>query len=168
MTQARVDACFLVVGFSTTGQDAGDDLSRAHAYMERKDIGKFSLCDCALHRGVHGQGHGEYSRLRMALPDMRTSGKTDEGTYRPEPVAADPDGSTQGTPKALRKRLARRFAVIGPQHNFRVTLNDTEISPAARDYYAKLQNPWTYGNPDKVVEQRSQLDRSPDVRPIPR
>ena len=46
----------------------------------------------------------------------------------------------------LRRRLARRFSVIGATHYFRVLVNGAEITVSDRDYYPKLQFVWYYGD----------------------
>jgi len=45
---------------------------------------------------------------------------------------------------ALRKRLARRFSVIGDTHKFRIDVNGTSIAITDRDYFHKVQFIWTY------------------------
>ena len=85
---------------------------------------------------------------------------TDQSVYyNPQPVAGGNVDIDKGTKiklasmkrqlyrsePALRRRLARRFSVIGPEHNFSVILDGQEVTVEDRDYYSKLQYIWTYG-----------------------
>jgi hypothetical protein len=58
---------------------------------------------------------------------------------------------TIATSKAVRKRIARRFSILGEQHSFKVFIDGQEVVPADRDYYDKLQYVWTYGDQTEVV-----------------
>ncbi len=46
--------------------------------------------------------------------------------------------------KALRRRLSRRFSVIGEQYDFEVKINNKPIQIADRDYFHKIQFLWDY------------------------
>ena len=69
---------------------------------------------------------------------------------------------TIGTERALRTRLARRFAILGARHNFTVKVNDVEIKPEDRGYYNSLQYLWNYG--DGLLVDHISLDRDPEIR----
>ena len=68
---------------------------------------------------------------------------------------------------ALRRRLARRFSVIGVSNKFRVILNGTPISTEDRDYYKKLQYIWTFGEEGErvaaLIPQVKKIERSPKL-----
>ncbi len=97
----------------------------------------------------------------MLLSAIRESITADADTYEPEPVPTEEVQvqGDQGTrivltdlkrrlthaKAALRKRLARRFSIIGEEHEFEVSVNDKPISIADRDYFHKLQYIWVYG-----------------------
>jgi len=53
----------------------------------------------------------------------------------------------------LRTRLARRFSVIGPGNNFKVTLNDSPIKLEDRGFYRDIQLLWTFGNSELEIEK---------------
>ena len=56
-------------------------------------------------------------------------------------------------PAALRKRLARRFSIIGEEHNFKVCIDGDPVEITDRDYFHKLQYLWYYGDEsEKYVE----------------
>ncbi len=56
------------------------------------------------------------------------------------------------TPKALRKRVARRFQVIETE-SFRVFIDGDEVKVDDREYYEKLQYLWTYGDQKDVIKR---------------
>jgi hypothetical protein len=67
------------------------------------------------------------------------------------------------TTAALKRRIARRFAIIGASNGFRVFIDGVEVAPADRDYYDKIQYLWTYGDQAEVVslcEHSQDFDRS--------
>ena len=153
MTQAEVNDRFLNVGFRRRKIMLGRT-PRGRAPMGRKGIGKLSLFSIAHQVEVHTVKDGERSAFRMSLPDMRRSIEQDQEAYFPEALATDCIDLARGTRfilkdlqkrhtvntvRALRKRLARRFSVIGDRHDFQVCIDGEAITPADRDYYAKLQ-----------------------------
>lgn len=84
--------------------------------------------------------------------------------YKPVPVDAGQIEITKGTritlrnlkkeltnvESNLRKRLARRFSIIGAAHGFNVLVNDAPIGLADRDFYSKLQYVWFLGEESKA------------------
>lgn len=62
----------------------------------------------------------------------------------------------------LRRRLARRFSIIGDQYSFVVKVNDEPVTISDRDYLPKAQMLWIYPSEsdpmfkeDKIIEQCS-------------
>ena len=178
MTQAEVNDRFLNVGFRRRKIMLGRT-PRGRAPMGRKGIGKLSLFSIAHQVEVHTVKDGERSAFRMSLPDMRRSIEQDQEAYFPEALAADCVDLARGTRfilkdlqkrhtvntvRALRKRLARRFSVIGDRHDFQVCIDGEAITPADRDYYAKLQYLWHYGDQAAVIELCPRLSREPEDR----
>ena len=128
--------------------------------MGRKGIGKLSLFSIADTIEVQSAKDGESSGFTMSLAEIKDAiddGK--RGVYHPRPL---PEGSVtvmsgtritlsrlkrrlSSTEKNLRRRLARRFSVIGSQHRFSITINGTPVGVEDRDYYSKLQFVWCYG-----------------------
>jgi len=49
------------------------------------------------------------------------------------------------TEAALKKRLARRFSIIGEKHKFSISLNWKIIGLEDRDYFHKIQYLWHFG-----------------------
>ena len=180
MSRAEVNDRFLVVGFRRRDKMPGLT-SSGRSPMGRKGIGKLSLFSIADDVEVHTIKGDERSALRMSLPDIRQKIKDSDanGTYFPEALSEDSVGFKRGsriiltalrrrrtirTEQALRKRLARRFSVIGQQKRFQVFVNDTEITSADRDYYGKLQYLWTYDDQSEVIGLCNNLSRNPEDR----
>ena len=68
------------------------------------------------------------------------------------------------TVEGLKRRVARRFSVIGPKFNFKVIVNGTEIGPDDRGYHNAIQYIWTYGNQSDVVSACKHLARPEEKR----
>ncbi len=58
---------------------------------------------------------------------------------------------------ALRKRLARRFSIIGAAHNFEVTISGEKITPADRGDLPAVQFLWPFGDSDSYLESAPKL-----------
>ena len=74
------------------------------------------------------------------------------------------------TSQALRRRLARRFSIIGARHGFAIYLDGVEITVKDRGYHDKLQYIWTFGERGREissialnVEHRHNLDDQVEV-----
>ena len=114
--------------------------------MGRKGIGKFAAFGIAGEMEVESVQQGATCRFRMnydemlgqepereiAFPALNPTGQVSQGTritlrrirnFRKRAIAIQP----------LRRRLARRFTVIGDRDRFEVTINGESISPIARD-----------------------------------
>ena len=178
MTQAEVNDRFLNVGFRRRKTMPGRT-PRGRAPMGRKGIGKLSLFSIAHQVEVHTVKDGESSAFRMSLPDMRRSIEQEQEAYFPEALSADcvdlargtrfilkdlQKRHTANTVRALRKRLARRFSVIGDRHDFQVLIDGEAITSADRDYYAKLQYLWHYGEQAAIIDLCPRLSREPEDR----
>ena len=141
--------------------DGGQSAELGRPVMGRKGIGKLSLFSIAETIEVHTAKNGQRHGFRMLLSAIRESITTDDDTYEPQPIPAEEvqvygDRGTRivltdlkrrlsHAEAALRKRLARRFSIIGAEHQFEVSVNDESISVSDRDYFHKLQYIWVYG-----------------------
>lgn len=81
-----------------------------------------------------------------------------EEKYRPEPIDTSCIDFDRGTKivlrelkreltnveAGLRKRLARRFSIVGAEHNFQLFINNDEVTPEDRGYYHLLEYIWSY------------------------
>ena len=130
--------------------------------MGRKGIGKLSVFSIADIVEVYSVKNDEKNGFIMNADDIRNifnGDKEKQLSYQPKPIAPENIDIIQGTKIVLknlkrnvrslsfsRKRLARRFSVIGQEYNFSVILNDTPISAQDRDYYDKIEFVWYLGD----------------------
>ena len=151
--------------FLRVGRNRREDEPRTPKHqrpvMGRKGIGKLSLFSIAETIEVQSIKDGRRSGFTMSLPAIKEAIKDKDGgdTYYPDPLADDDVVAKKGTritlrdvPKRLttterhlRRRIARRFSIIDPDHKFSVTLNGSLVSVKDRHYYPLLQYVWHYG-----------------------
>jgi HSP90 family molecular chaperone len=131
MTAKDLNDRFLYVGYRR--RESGlTTTPRDRHVMGRKGIGKLSLFAITETVRVETSKEGSRAGLILRTKDIREQMTSAEGEYHPEPL--DPTGisidvgtritlsdlrirPTQGTVTTLRRRLARRFSIIGPEHN---------------------------------------------------
>ena len=176
MTEAEVNARFLTVGYRRRDKQPGQT-ARGRAPMGRKGIGKLSLFSIAECIDVETVQMGEKSAFRMQLSAMRKAIEDDEGMFRPEPLdksAIDFSHGTRitlsklkrrqtiSTSEGLRKRVARRFSIIGPGNDFEIEINGRTITPADRGYLDRIRYLWTYGDQSAINALCTQVEASED------
>ncbi len=128
--------------------------------MGRKGIGKLSLLSIAKTVEVHSVRDGERNALVLNIDDI-TDAITRKLPYHPKDIACDDSleigtivklkdfkKRLRSTSEHLKKRIARRFGVVGARHNFQVFIDDAEISPTDRGYHDKVQFLWAYSLED--------------------
>jgi hypothetical protein len=166
MTFDEVNERFLRVGYRRRNKCPGPTPKHNRSPMGRKGIGKLSLFSIADIVEVHTFKNGEGNAFRMSLEVMRNEIENASGSYEPDLIEPEPIEGTHGTkiiltglkkrqtirtPLALRKRLSRRFSIIGPKNNFEIYVNEKLVKPADRGYYDKIQYLWTYGDQSEVL-----------------
>ena len=150
---------YLHVGYERRNQEAKTPEFK-RSVMGRKGIGKLSLFSIAQTVQVHSVRdnirHGfimDSKEIEEIITDSR------ERDYHPTEVdLAEIDiargtrivltnmkRKLQWTGRHLRRRLARRFSIIGAQHNFAITLDGEPITIEDREYHDKLQYLWSFG-----------------------
>ncbi len=182
MTEAEVNARFLTVGYRRRDKQPGRT-AKGRAPMGRKGIGKLSLFSIAECIDVETVQAGEKSAFRMSLSAIRQAIDRNEGKYRPEPRdkgRIDFERGTRitlthlkkrqsiSTSEGLRKRVARRFSIIGPGNDFEIKINGHPITPADRGYLDKIRYLWTYGDQSAIkglcVHAEEEEDRTAAVK----
>ena len=148
--------------------------------MGRKGIGKLSLFSIAGVIRVETCDGDESNGLVLSAAKIREQMESgNEGDYHPEPVDApamrrgtriqlgELKRGTRRAERALRKRLARRFSVIGPSHKFDVAINGKLITVEDRDYFNKLEYLWHFGDESKeVADHCSNLEEAFPVNDV--
>ena len=179
MNPQEVNDRFLTVGYRRRDGQPGITRKGRHP-MGRKGIGKlslFSIADDVLIETIKEDDRP--SAFRMSLSDIRKKIEEGGGTvlYHPEVVGDTGIDFARGTritltnlhkrqtirtTEALRKRVARRFSVVGPAYDFRVFIDGEEVQPSDRGYYDKIQYLWTYGDSEEIQALCAKTEHSED------
>ncbi len=166
MNLADVNAKFLTVGYRRRDQPSERVTPKFNrAVMGRKGIGKLSLFSVAECVRVYSIKSGNKNAFKMEVAEIKKKIEKGEATYNPPALQDFPSDLKRGTRivltelkkhvlqtrAALRKRLARRFSVLGSSHNFEIRVDGHPVTIADRDYFHKIQFLWTYGSDTKDV-----------------
>ena len=160
MSVEDLNGKYLRVGYRRRDEDAehGRKTAKGRAVMGRKGLGKLSLFSIADVIEVQSAKDGVKHGFRMSVPGIHQAVQ-DKHTYHPEPLANDALTVAQGTKivlreikrqrlgkgvAALRKRLARRFSIIGQTNGFEITIDGLPITAADRGDLPKAQFLWTF------------------------
>lgn len=170
MNQTDINEKFLTVGYRRR-DEPGEAVTSKHKrdVMGRKGIGKLSLFSIAKIVDVYSIKGKSKNALRMDVDEIKAKIAKGEATYEPEPLKDFPSDLKRGTrivlseikktvfqaEAALRKRLARRFSILGAAYNFAIKVNNVEITVADRDYFHKLQFLWIYGEGGKKAAENA-------------
>lgn len=170
---------FLTVGFKRR-EVLGGKTAKGRSPMGRKGIGKLSIFSIAQIAEVYTIVNGQTTAFRMDREVIRKAiAGTGMDRYKPEELSTWPSDLTTGTRivlsqiskslsgmtiEGLKRRVARRFAVIGPKNGFSVTVNGNVIAPEDRAYHNALQYLWTFGDQSEFVKLCKNLERPADDR----
>lgn len=173
MDVGSINDRFLTVGYEKRRVEGESSARFNRPFMGRKGIGKLSALSVADVVEVHTSDGRERSALRIdkaALEDAITR----KVEYHPEEIAYVGPSTGSGTTlwlrklakrrlgataAALRKRVARRFSVIGHAgtfsgDTFEVLIDGAKIGHADRDDLKSLEYLWEFGNasvPEEAV-----------------
>ncbi len=160
MSVGDLNGKYLRVGYRRREEDAehGCKTAKGRSVMGRKGLGKLSLFSIADAIEVQSAKNGSKHGFRMKVPDIKKAVQ-EKQKYHPEPMGNDALTVTQGTKLvlreikrqrlgrgvvALRKRLARRFSIIGQANGFEIKIDDQPISATDRGDLPKVQFLWTF------------------------
>ena len=161
MTEEEINSKFLKVGYKK--RESGEALSLKYnrPVMGRKGIGKLSLFSIANTIELHSYKEGTVSSLQMTKKEITRQIKENNGKFYPTEIPSI--DITKGTtiiisdlkktnyqPKSLRKRLAKRFSVIGESNKFSVVVDGDPITIKDREYLSKVQFVWQIGDEIKI------------------
>ncbi|MFG0642870.1 ATP-binding protein [Delftia sp. WSY_22] len=157
MDLTSVNKRFLAVGYDKRTSE-GSASQKGRRFMGRKGIGKLSLFSIADSIDIHTQKNGEKHAFTMSVAGIQ-SAIAENITYKPEPIEFD--GPAKGTKiimtslkkrgtsqtiGALRKRVARRFSIIGFKDvggdSFDVEINGSPITHADREDLQNIEFLW--------------------------
>ena len=163
MTIPDMNAKYLRVGYRRREEDKehGKFTAEGRLVMGRKGLGKLSLFSIAKVIEVQSAKGGDAHGLRMTVDGIHRSVKRKESHYCPDPLPTESVTVTKGTKivlrdikrqrlgqgaSALRKRLARRFSVIGEVYDFRIRINRKSITTKDRGDLPIVQFLWRFGS----------------------
>lgn len=165
---------YLRVGYRRRFEDQqlGCITAKGRATMGRKGLGKLSLFSIANQIEVQ-TFHDRFAHgLRMSLEGIQQSVKKSEKSYSPQPLDITEINITKGTKivltdikrerlgrgiNALRRRLSRRFSVIGSKHGFEIILNGKPIDMNDRGDLPVVQFLWEFEGTDLDASSTSNL-----------
>lgn len=168
MSVDDVNNRFLKVGYRRRENGETETPSGRHV-MGRKGIGKLSIFSIAEEVEIHTRNENAAAcGLTMRVDAIRAAmGKDGTGNYAPEAIPAEEitvergtklvlrklkKRVTQATDQALRKRLARRFSILGNEHGFDVFINGQQVGVEDRDYFKHLQYFWSFGDGAEAMQ----------------
>ena len=184
MTVGDANEKYLRVGYERRKREGGTTAGGRQA-MGRKGIGKLSLFAIASTVTIHSAKDGERHGFEMRVKDIEDAIRN-EVAYHPKPVSAAPcpskgtritlsDLKHKSHAAPLRKRLARRFSIIGEIEEFAVTVNGSAIGVKDRGYSENLQYVWAFGcEPAHIIRKangakvfREEVEISLNGRAVP-
>lgn len=174
MSREAVINQFLNVGFKRRTQP-GVLTDKGRPPMGRKGIGKLSTFSIARIVEIYTVQDEERTAFRMDREAIRQQiNQGTKETYRPEELTDWPDNHSGGTriilselsknltamtDAGLRRRISRRFSIIGPKNSFQVFVKNKEITSEDRGYHRILEYVWIYGDQDAFLAGASNLER---------
>lgn len=160
MTLDDINRKFLCVGYQK--RKNGEALTKKfkRPVMGRKGIGKLSLLSIADTIKIYSKKDGEQNAFCLSREDIEREITDKNHVYSPEEIAFEDfqyDNGTKivirkfkkninRTSEFLRRRLARRFSIIG--QDFQINLDGNPITIQDRDFFGKVQFLWPIGNFD--------------------
>lgn len=173
-----INGKFLHIGYQKRKeQEVTPTLNRKP--MGRKGIGKLSLFAIANKIEIHTRKQsGEKEALLLDAEEIReqiiSENRGQEAKpYLPTKVQFDESCPVRGTKikindltklhldgrtiAGLKRRIARRFSIIGQEHNFIVKINGESVTFADRDYFNKARFLFNYG-PNDYSKYCNKLD----------
>ena len=173
MSVDDINQKYLRVGYRRREEDLefGKFTEKGRQVMGRKGLGKLSLFSIAEIIEVRSARGGQSLGFRMSVSDIHKSVQNNESIYLPDPLPSEDVKVQSGTKitlreikrqrlrrgvNALRKRLARRFSVIGEKYNFKVRINCQPITTNDRGDLPIVQFLWAFGEskPDESSTPR--------------
>jgi HSP90 family molecular chaperone len=156
MTQNDINTKYLTVGYQKREMEPNKGITPRFKRdpMGRKGIGKLSVFSIANIVEIYTVCGNESNALQMDADEIEKSIKSNlNEIYRPTPLDPTEEPIDKGTKiilkqlqknittaaTYLRRRVARRFSVIGKSNQFVVHINGEEITPKDRDYYKYIE-----------------------------
>ena len=192
MDQTDINTKYLYVGYQKRDPKRGAlKTPSGRLPMGRKGIGKLSLFSIAEQFAVYSKKENspeqaflmDAEKLKEAIrSEDENTDPSSPGHYHPEAIEFDVDLGDHGTRirierlkkvkltaasvSALRKRIARRFGIVGTRHDFKVFIDGKLVTFADRDYFHKARFIFQYGGYDYVQHCRNLDEDDQSGRPL--
>ncbi len=177
MTLDDINNKYLLVGYPRRIHNEAVTDRYKRKVMGRKGIGKLSLFSIAETITVETNKDKEKNGFVMSKREIDNHiEKKNEQPYEPKQltkfeIEPDKDGTrivltdlkkriNKAHSNYLRKRLARRFSIIGAENDFKVFVNGSPVDITDRDYFHKIQFLWHYGDEsEKYIDLCNNLEK---------
>lgn len=161
MNENDVEHKFLNVGYARRQDNREESPKFKRKVMGRKGIGKLAMFSLANEVSIYTKKEDcnvvalkvNVSELKKAIEkkrdyDTETIADTETFTKKQGTIISlsDLDRDIKTTATYLKKHLARRFSVLGDKFNFKVFINQEEITVEHRGYISKMEFLWSFGN----------------------
>ncbi|MBW3530354.1 ATP-binding protein [Shewanella sp. NKUCC06_TVS] len=170
MSDLDIKNRFLNVGYARRDDKRSRSDSNNRQVMGRKGIGKLAMFSLAKKIQVTSKiANSQAIAFEIDVTALQDAIKS-KVPYKAKPIISqfnqnqgtqiklfELKKSISRTEGYLRKKLARRFSIIGEAHKFEVVINNTPISFADRDFLKELQFLWEIGvkDPNRNKECKS-------------
>lgn len=173
MDRDAINDHYLRVGYRRRNE--GDKTPGGRSVMGRKGIGKLSLMSIADVIDVFSKmEEGSPNNLRISVTDLRDAMKQGSAEYHPVSIDLDDGDFLEGhgtritisglkkkrlrgvEAKSLKRRLARRFSVIGSDE-FSVSVNGEAVGPDDREDLKFVEYIWVFGDSEIDTSSCSRL-----------
>ena len=176
MTKKECNEKYLTVGYERRTAD-GPKSPRGRIVMGRKGIGKLALFSVAKTIEIHtAKESKEKAGFKMELEKIEQSVGVAGESGASCPLESIPESEISiehGTvikltdlkkhisenSKAVRKKIARRFSIIGSEE-FSVLVNDSPITMDDRDYFTSLEYVWYMGNEGEKITSKCSCEKN--------
>lgn len=156
MSLDEINERYLYVGYQKRASEIKTPIYK-RPVMGRKGIGKLSLFSIANTIELYTIKGGVKNGLKMEKAKIEKEIKN-SSVYHPEDISSSTFEITKGTrivltglkksidltESFLKRRLARRFSVIGSAYHFSVSINGNDITLQDRDFFNKIQFLWLF------------------------
>lgn len=171
---------FLTVGFKKRDTSGVVTPIKKRKPMGRKGIGKLSSFSIARSVEVYSVKDDDRTAFRMdrdAIKEHISAHK--DAPYEPSEISPWPTSLKRGTRivlsglskkisamtvAGLKRRVARRFAIIGPKFDFRVLVGGEGIAPSDRGFQSALEYLWVFGDQNETISLCTNLARKAENR----
>lgn len=140
-------------------------------HHDTKERSGFQMSRQKIEDLIERENAAEVSHFQRDDSKARSTDKHAEAdrSYKPDPLPVDSLDMKHGTllklkdlrrkktvnltESFLRKRLARRFTIMGARHGFQIYINGKEVTIRDRGFFDKLEFVWFFGEPDPDVRE---------------